>query len=239
MNTSDPIKLEADIDLVIADLTKWINGEENLVESSNNILTEPEIVSEPEKVLIPEKPFVACEQNEKRNKKSKKSRRFRIWKVVCYVTILLLFNVVLIYGMCGGNRNLPGFAMFSILSQSMQDTIPQDSLIFTLKTDAEYIQIGDIITFYREGEQETITHKVVEIQGNAIPGGKPSFRTQGTMNQLPDEELVSERDLVGKVAFHVPVIGGVLYFIGKNLILTLIIISVLIAAFILVAGIKR
>jgi|GEM_PF-4288680 len=239
MNKSDSAKL--DIELIVADLTKWIDGEESLV---RNITFVPEMAAEvvtlpkTEPPIEPEQKAIP-EQDTQKSTVEKPKRNLRIWKIICYTVILFLLNVVLIYNICGANNNLPGFAIFSIRSQSMQDTIPQNSLIVTTKTAASDIKIGDVITFHRVGEELPITHKVTEVLDGVALGDKPSFRTKGTANAAPDNEIVYARDLVGKVAFHIPVIGGVLDFIAQNLILTLAIILTLIAAIVLVAWIRR
>ncbi|MFC7137321.1 hypothetical protein ACFQRB_14425 [Halobaculum litoreum] len=48
-------------------------------------------------------------------------------------------------------------------------------------------------------------------------GGGVSFRTKGDANEDPDPQPVAASNVVGVVAFHIPLIGHVVSFAGSDL----------------------
>ena len=112
-------------------------------------------------------------------------------------------------------RSIGGFSAMTVLTRSMQDDIPQHSLIITRRVDPTSIRIGDDITYLMRNNT-TVTHRVVSIYPNYANTGMPGFRTQGTMNDRPDAEVVSAINLVGLVVFHSLSLGMAVAFIRTN-----------------------
>jgi signal peptidase len=129
----------------------------------------------------------------------------------------LLLGILAAGLLCGARGGLFGFSVYTVLSGSMQRELPQGSLIVVRQTDPAQIQIGDDITFYSDipagaDTETTVTHRVVRVlEGYA--GGERGFETRGLENPLPDRTIVRAGDVVGRVAFHLPGIGGALFFI--------------------------
>jgi signal peptidase len=119
---------------------------------------------------------------------------------------------------------VPGIAgmegSYVVLTSSMSPTIPAGSMILVNDVPAAEIQRDDVITFESPGgvdETSTgpdrITHRVVAVVER---NGTTYFRTQGDANEEPDPNLVPPGNLVGRVAFHVPLAGRVVQFANSD-----------------------
>ena len=139
-----------------------------------------------------------------------------------FCTVLLLL-VVAVYFLATGDptrppRDIMGFSVMTVLTRSMQDEIPQNSLIVTRRVDPETIAIGDDITFLTPNNT-TVTHRVIGIYPSFSNTGRPAFETQGVMNTNPDPEPVLAANLVGRVIFHNLTLGNTVLFIRDNVII--------------------
>ena len=150
------------------------------------------------------------------------------------VFLVLFVLVTYMFGMgaeAGPPRSILGFSAMTVLTRSMQEDIPQDSLIITRRVAPETIQIGDDIT-YLTLENTAITHRVVDIRQNYADTGLPGFETQGTRNPEPDPEIVPAANVVGLVIFHSLFLGNVVLFlrsyallIGIFVVLTVVLVA--------------
>ncbi|MCL2426388.1 MAG: signal peptidase I [Oscillospiraceae bacterium] len=152
-------------------------------------------------------------------------RRVKAWSIIngilFYGFLAALVFAAYIFGTSdptGPPQDIFGFSLMTVLTRSMQDEIPQDSLIITRRVDPNTIQIGDDITYLRPNNT-TITHRVVDIRPNYQNSGQPGFQMQGTMNAEPDAEIVGAANVVGLVIFHSLFFGNVILFIRANLML--------------------
>lgn len=109
----------------------------------------------------------------------------------------------------------------------MEPAIPIGSLVYIQGTKAAEISKGDVIAFY--GENETgaiITHRVVK---NQVVSGQ--FITKGDANEKEDLSPVSYDRFIGKVSFHLPVLGSILAFVatlyGKITVAALVLAAIL------------
>jgi len=113
-------------------------------------------------------------------------------------------------------KNLLGYSVMRVLTESMKSVMPQDTLIITRKAEPGEIQVGDDITFLRR-DNSTVTHRVVEIHNNYADTGMPGYKTKGTDNPRPDQEIVAYNNVVGRVVYHNTALGKVIKFIGDML----------------------
>lgn len=138
------------------------------------------------------------------------------WDVVFYgALIVLVLGVLLIKS--GGNGapvSIAGFSIHNVLTASMQDEIPQGSLVLTRQVDPDTLQIGDDITYMRD-ENTTITHRIVGIIEDYADTGQRAFETQGIMNREADSQPVPAANVVGKVIFHNHVLGEIMSFLNQ------------------------
>jgi signal peptidase len=92
----------------------------------------------------------------------------------------------------------------------MRPTLGVGSLAVDRVVSARTVRVGDVITFndpYVKGR--LVTHRVVQI----VPTKHGlAYRTKGDANAARDPWAVRLTGHVGRVAFHVPVAGYVLYY---------------------------
>lgn len=104
-----------------------------------------------------------------------------------------------------------GSRAYTVLSGSMVPTLPVGSLVVSRPVDADGVVVGDLISFVdrdrTRGETRTVTHRVVAVD----PG--PVFTTRGDANPAPDPHPVTARDLLGRVWYHLPWVGGAAGFL--------------------------
>lgn len=94
----------------------------------------------------------------------------------------------------------------TVLTGSMQPTIPAGSVVVVKQVEPRSIALGDVITYATTdsmtGAAELVTHRVVGIQ----PG--PVFVTKGDANQVVDERPVRADQVRGRVWYHLPLLGS-------------------------------
>lgn len=96
-----------------------------------------------------------------------------------------------------------------VMTDSMEDQIPEKSYIRIQKIDPGEIQVGDVITFYSDDPTirgQLNTHRVVEI----VDGGA-SFITKGDVNLTNDKYAVKADAVVGRYEKNLPVMS----FVGR------------------------
>lgn len=149
--------------------------------------------------------------------KKKRNAASVVGNIMFYVLIVaLVFGAFLIRSSQNGKPFMVGgYSAMTVLTGSMQDVYPQGSLIVTKSTDTNMLQIGDDITFMT-GESSSVTHRIIGITENYLGTGKRGFETKGVMNELPDSEIVSATNVVGKVVFCSKVLGTVAAYITHN-----------------------
>ncbi|MTI96635.1 MAG: signal peptidase I [Firmicutes bacterium] len=140
-----------------------------------------------------------------------KQRFHRVIKIsgnVAMVCLLLFMAAMVFYSvksrLDGGIPQVAGRHFFVVLSGSMEPAIGTGSLLVVKPTEAEAVQVDDIIT-YHDGPR-TVTHRVMDINSDG------SFITKGDANNVPDLEPVAPGDLVGTVTGIVPLAGYVINF---------------------------
>ena len=132
-----------------------------------------------------------------------------IWSVVAVAVFMMIFTVVSITTFDRSDRDIFGYKMFIVKTDSMKAThFEAGDLIFVKEVKAETLKVGDVITFIsmnKDSMGETVTHmirkKTVDAQG--IPG----FVTYGTTTDTDDETIVSLNYVVGKYIGKIPNMG--------------------------------
>ena len=152
----------------------------------------------------------------------------RIFNIIIDVIVVLILAVsVLVVTLSltsksSGVPNIFGVAPLSVQSNSMEDTINVNDLIFcTVTNDPSYeYEKGEIVTFPIEinGENRLNTHRIVEvIEDENIT----YYRTQGDnkqTNPAPDKELQTSSQIVAKyTGTKIPGVGYIFSFIRTQL----------------------
>lgn len=119
------------------------------------------------------------------------------------VCLLLLLTGVIVAGRLG----LGGFRALVVQSGSMEPAIHTKSIV--LVAPARSYKHGDVITYKQSGrEQVLVTHRVV-----GMTASQPTrFTTKGDANEEVDGETIPAKDIVGKVIFTIPLVGGLVSF---------------------------
>jgi len=153
------------------------------------------------------------------------------------LSIVMILFVVLVPNANGGTpKRILKYTYFTVVSQSMQDEIPQGSLILVKHIDPSKLEPGDNITFMVDHNM-TVTHKIVGIYENYDNSGARGFQTKGVNNLNPDRDIVYEANLVGKVILVLPALGVALSYLSENVFLVFIIFSLSVLLSFLLRGV--
>lgn len=98
-----------------------------------------------------------------------------------------------------------GFHIYTVISGSMEPSIPTGSLVYVRYQQPGTIVKDDVIAFYSDSaDGSIITHRVVS---NSPAMGQ--FITKGDANAEKDMNPIPYNNYIGKVTLSVPVVGGI------------------------------
>lgn len=121
-----------------------------------------------------------------------------------------------------GPRLLP-YRTFTVLSGSMEPTIPVGSMIFDREIAAADLARGDVVTFHPPGQPDKlVSHRIVRVEETK----QGAFLvTRGDANGVADDWRIPAEGRGLRYEFHVPylgyVVGGLLTPVGRLVALTL------------------
>ena len=138
-----------------------------------------------------------------------------VWLVVLLAVSMMIFTVISVTTFNRNDRDLFGYKMYIVNSDSMAATdFNAGSLILVKETDPSTLQEGDIITFMSQDSAsfgETVTHKIRMRTKDAE--GNPGFVTYGTTTDTNDETIVTYPYILGKYEGHIPGLGTFFNFL--------------------------
>jgi signal peptidase len=108
---------------------------------------------------------------------------------------------------------LMGWQGVIVLTGSMEPALRTGGVAFVDHVPPERIGTGDLLTFTRPGSRQQVTHRVIEVLASSEG---PSFRTKGDANDDADGWTVTPGQVVGKVRFALPYLGGVAQTLVTN-----------------------
>lgn len=98
-----------------------------------------------------------------------------------------------------------GAEPFTVVSGSMEPSIPVGSIVVAQQTADGQVHFDDVVTYQLEsGKPQTVTHRVVAVD---IIDGETRYRTQGDANNALDPEPVRPEQIRGKVIYRLPYLG--------------------------------
>jgi len=155
------------------------------------------------------------EQESLKEAQSKKAA-LHVRDLIFYIALIIIFVAGMAFVLSENFKytGILGFSFYGVRTGSMQSEIPQGSLVAVRKTAPDKISIDDDITFLT-ADGQNITHRVVGIIEN-YKGGRRGFETKGVENLLPDEDIADADSVIGRVVFHIPVIGGATAFLSER-----------------------
>ncbi len=136
----------------------------------------------------------------------------KILSVLSFIFLGIMVLTVIFFfvqRISGGNTTIFGYSVYRVSSGSMEPELSVGDVILSKKIDAKTLEIGDIITYNgTEGSYagKVITHRIENIEEY---DGQRLFTTKGDASPQADP-VVYEGQILGKMAFKVPIIG-VLY----------------------------
>jgi signal peptidase len=124
---------------------------------------------------------------------------------------------------------LAGYRSFTVMSGSMRPTLGVGDVVVTRKIAARNARVGDVITFPDpEDRTRLITHRVTTLH---IAGERVFVSTKGDANNHAERWNVPADGHVGRVAYHLPLIGyGLVWTNGRNARLLLVVIPAVLLA---------
>jgi signal peptidase I len=124
----------------------------------------------------------------------------KIGKILSTVIIVVLAIAIL---MIAVPKYIFKADMRGVLTSSMEPELPVGSLIVDFKAKFDEIQVGDDIVFMRDNKGTIVTHRVIAIHTEP----KRMFTTQGIANKKSPDAPVSYENVIGKIKFHIPLLG--------------------------------
>lgn len=127
--------------------------------------------------------------------------------------LLVLIIMVISSRASGGEPQLFGYQLKTVLSGSMEPTFKTGSLILVEKIkDAQNLKKNEIITFKRD-DKNLVTHRIIEVFKQ---GDKVFYRTKGDHNEDPDMQPVLSNNVVARYSgVTIPLIGYLLDYASK------------------------
>lgn len=102
-----------------------------------------------------------------------------------------------------------GLDIFQVLTESMEPSYPQGSVVYIKDVDPENIEVGDAITFTLGSDTDLVmTHRVI-----AIDEENQTFTTKGDANEVEDATPVSFDRVVGTPVLCLKGMGRISNFI--------------------------
>ena len=122
-----------------------------------------------------------------------------------------------------------GFKSFTVVSGSMRPTLGVGDVVVERKVRATDVRVGDVITFPDSDRKELVTHRVRAIH---VAGERAFVVTRGDANTGYERWAVAANGTVGRVVYHVPLVGYALVWTRAPMarILLVVIPAVLLAA---------
>ena len=138
-----------------------------------------------------------------------------VWLVVLLAVSMMIFTVVSVTTFNRNDRDLFGYKMYIVKTDSMAKTdFKAGALILVKEVDPTTLKEGDIITFMSQDTDsfgETITHKIRSLATDAE--GNRGFVTYGTTTGVDDETIVTYPYILGKYESHIPGLGTFFNFL--------------------------
>lgn len=129
--------------------------------------------------------------------------------VILAITLITMLFTVITVKASGGEPEVFGYQIKTVLSGSMEPEFKTGSIIAVKPGgDMTRFKDGDVITFMEE--DRLITHRVIEVVHS---GENVMYRTKGDNNDAPDRNLVLSDNVVAEYkGFTIPYVGYIASF---------------------------
>jgi len=134
----------------------------------------------------------------------------KLVKAALIVSLIAIATTAVIFLLFYRPVSLGGDTFYEpVFTGSMEPAVPVGSIVIIKLVDPSTLQKGDIICFKLSGPS-SITHRIINITNEG-------FITKGDANEDPDTWIVRKENVIGKVAFIIPYIGYLGYFVKTPL----------------------
>lgn len=142
------------------------------------------------------------EEAEEVSLKVKPVPKYRVIKFFSAGFIILILVIALFI------TNMDKFHLhcYCMMTDSMGDTIPKGSVVFSYDIPMDELEVGDVIT-YINSQGVSVTHQIVNEIYDYNESGSRAFYTKGTENDTVDEDAVTYDMIRGKVFIYIPYIA--------------------------------
>ncbi len=123
-----------------------------------------------------------------------------VFILLCGALVLLILAAALL-------PRLLGYMPYAISSNSMSPTLNRGDLVFAAPTSLDSLGVGDIVVF--ETETGPITHRVYSIDEISR-----TLRTKADRSVHLDPAPVTERRILGRVYYKLPLLGHISLAVG-------------------------
>lgn len=130
----------------------------------------------------------------------------KVFKYI-YNTILFIFIGVLIWFICN-------YKMYIVISGSMEPTIKTNELV-VVKTKLDHYEVGDIVSYYENGYDTPITHRIIDYNEN-----DGYYITKGDNNNVADSTKLYAKNIIGKVTYQSYDLGYIIMKYGNVIFLS-------------------
>lgn len=146
--------------------------------------------------------------------KHKGDMRFVINVVFWIGSTLFGLFLLLVYG-----PFLLGWSSYLVLSPSMAPVIEPGSIVVVRPAGQVALQQNDIVAYRKNNA--IVLHRIQQVQEE---NGKVWFVLKGDANEYADFETVTEKQIIGKMAYSIPYAGYVVKYVSDNKVLLLILV---------------
>ena len=134
--------------------------------------------------------------------KKKKNRKNPV-AAICSALGTLLLIIIVVACLPLTVPKVFGYEMYTVISGSMEPSIPTGSLVYIKDMEPQDVADGDVIAFYGGHDSNAIiTHRVVK---NRVVMGE--FVTKGDANEKEDMNPIPYMNFLGRVELSIPVVG--------------------------------
>ena len=134
--------------------------------------------------------------------KTKKNRKNPV-AAICSALGTLLLIIIVVACLPLKVPKVFGYEMYTVISGSMEPSIPTGSLVYIKDMEPQDVADGDVIAFYGGHDSNAIiTHRVVK---NRVVMGE--FVTKGDANEKEDMNPIPYMNFLGRVELSIPVVG--------------------------------
>ena len=132
----------------------------------------------------------------------------KIRKVFTTTSVIIFLLLALLLVGC----RLFGIHTFTLLSHSMEPSLPAGSLVYVKEADPSSLKNGDIILFLTEDETVGI-QRIVNVITDEEDTSSLLFQTRGDSNDTYEGTFVPCENIVGAFVFTIPLLGYVVNYI--------------------------